>query len=122
MKQSIKYLLYLIDEILIGGFLIALLYYFCITLWISLSILVIYLAIVLVITYFHLPQFKQPATGNEGIIGKKGVVVDTLDPEGTVQIRGELWHAESLNGAIQKQENVIVQHVDGLQLFVTKMN
>ena len=63
---------------------------------------------------------KQAGTGREGLIGKKAVVKEALDPEGTVFFKGELWTAISEKGQVEHGEEVIISGVDGLTLQVTK--
>jgi len=63
---------------------------------------------------------KQAGTGREELIGKKAVVKETLDPEGTVFFKGELWAAISEKGQVEPGEEVIISGVDGLTLQVTK--
>lgn len=58
---------------------------------------------------------KKPT---EGMIGRKGKVVNKLAPEGLVKIGGELWTAESENGEIQPGVEVIVVKQDRLKLLV----
>jgi membrane-bound serine protease (ClpP class) len=63
---------------------------------------------------------KQASTGREDLIGKKGVVRETLDPEGTVFYQGEFWTAISKSGKINTGEEVIITRIDGLKLTVVK--
>lgn len=121
MRQSIKFLLIITDEILIGGFLIFLLYYFGLDLWVYGLLLVIIGAILIFMPYIFLPQLKKPVTGAEGMIGRTGVAVETLNPTGMVRIRGELWSAESLDNKIEKGEKVVVENLNGLNLLVKKL-
>jgi membrane-bound serine protease (ClpP class) len=65
---------------------------------------------------------KQASTGREGLIGKTAVVRTTLEPEGTVFLKGEGWSAESEEGKIKTGEEVTITRVDGLKLWVTKKN
>ena len=122
MRTLLKFLLIIIDEIIIGVFLIFLLFYFGITLWISGVIVIILAAIVIFIAYIFLPQLKKPVTGAEGMVGKIGVVVETLNPNGTVRIRGELWNAVSVNNrSIGSGERIVVEKINDLYLFVKKL-
>ena len=122
MRTLLKFLLIIIDEIIIGVFLIFLLFYFGITLWISGVIVIILAAIVIFIAYIFLPQLKKPVTGAEGMVGKIGVVVETLNPNGTVRIRGELWNAVSVNNRfIGSGEKIVVEKINDLNLFVKKL-
>lgn len=61
---------------------------------------------------------RQPAAGIESIIGGRGRVVKTLEPEGLVKIGGELWRAESDGMQIAVGDEVIVIGRDGSRLIV----
>ena len=50
--------------------------------------------------------------------GTTGVVVKTLDPDGFVKFRGELWSCTSQAGHIEKGTRVVVVKQDGLKLVV----
>ena len=63
---------------------------------------------------------KQAATGREELIGKRAVVKEALDPEGTVFYKGELWAAISEKGRIEADEEVIITAMDGLILNVVR--
>ena len=120
MRQSIKFLLTTTDEILIGGFLIFLLLYFGVEMWLSGLLVVILAAIITFKAYIFLPQLKKPVTGIEGMIGITGVSVETLNPNGMVRVKGELWNAESIDGMIGREEKIVVETVNGLELLVKK--
>lgn len=63
---------------------------------------------------------KQAGTGREELIGKKAVVKETLDPEGTIFFKGELWAAITEKEQVEPGEEVIISGVDGLTLQVIK--
>jgi len=54
------------------------------------------------------------------MIGLRGISKDRLDPSGYIFVRGELWKAKVIEEGpeIEKGENVIIQGVRGLTLFV----
>ncbi len=58
-------------------------------------------------------------SGAEGLVGLTGVVTKALDPEGSVQVHGELWNAVC-DDTIGEGETVVVQQVDGLKVKVKK--
>jgi membrane-bound ClpP family serine protease len=60
--------------------------------------------------------------GMPNMIGTKGRVTSTLNPEGWVRIRGELWSAKSLSGDIQPGQDVIVTGQKRLKLEVKESN
>lgn len=65
-------------------------------------------------------RFKIGA-GKEEMIGKTAVVTTTLDPKGTVFIEGEQWTAISEEDRIEPGEEVTISRVDGLKIYVTKI-
>ena len=64
---------------------------------------------------------KRATTGKEEIIGRRAVVREKIDPEGTVFFKGELWSAVSDSGPIEIGEEVTVTEIDGLILRVNKI-
>ena len=66
---------------------------------------------------------RKPETGNEGMIGRKGITTDDLIPgeTGKIKIGGEIWNAES-NEPIGMGERVVVIEASttSLQLKVKK--
>lgn len=44
-------------------------------------------------------RHKKAATGELDLVGHEAVVETTLEPEGAVLVRGELWRARSISGA-----------------------
>ena len=62
----------------------------------------------------------RTTTGMEGLLGKIGVVKETLNPEGRVLVHGEVWSAES-DTVISVGEKVSVEVVKGLKIQVRKV-
>ncbi len=63
---------------------------------------------------------KQAATGREELVGKRAVVKEALNPEGTIFYKGERWAAISEDERIEPGEEVIITAVDGLTLHVVR--
>ena len=63
---------------------------------------------------------RKPMLGLLTLVGGKGKVVSTLDPEGVIRINGELWGARSAAQKIDVGEEVIVQRQDRTKLIVVK--
>ena len=63
-------------------------------------------------------QRRKGVTGIEGLIGVKGEAFTSLEPTGTVMVKGEIWNAESLTGKIGKGERIIVKQMKHLKLYV----
>ena len=65
---------------------------------------------------------RRATTGAEGLVGRVGVVVVACDPEGYVQVEGELWRASCEEGA-GVGEQVVVERVEsGLMLVVAAVH
>ena len=58
-------------------------------------------------------------TGAEALAGMTAEVVEDLDPQGRVRLRGELWNA-SAPSPVRAGERVVVRGVDGLRLEVER--
>lgn len=63
---------------------------------------------------------KKPEAGLSDMVGSRGEVVKSLDPEGMVRIRGELWKAKSAGRKIKAGVEVTVVGREGLKLIVRK--
>jgi len=63
---------------------------------------------------------RQASTGREELVGKTALVKAALEPEGMVLYRGERWTAISEEGPVESGEEVIINKVDSLKLYVTK--
>jgi membrane-bound serine protease (ClpP class) len=65
-------------------------------------------------------QRRRKSTGAEGMIGEIAIAKTSLDPTGTVLAEGELWTAASEGGRVEPGEEVIINKVEGLKLWVAK--
>jgi membrane protein implicated in regulation of membrane protease activity len=63
---------------------------------------------------------RRKVAGSEGMIGTVGMVMEPLNPEGTVKVKDEYWKARSVEGDIMVGEEVEVMGVTGLKLEVKK--
>ena len=120
MRNSLKFILLIIDEVLIIGLFIFLFIYFSVNLQIVGILTIILVLIVAFMSYIFLPQLKRPVTGVEGMIGSSGITLEKLDPVGQVRIKGEIWNGESINGTIKEGEKIIVEKVKNLNLVVKR--
>jgi len=70
-------------------------------------------------TFFFLRWSKRrrAAVGVEALVGKVGVAVSDLWPEGQVKLDGEIWRARCAGGC-DSGTKVVVRAVDGLTLVV----
>jgi len=65
-------------------------------------------------------QRRRKVTGAEGMIGTIAIAKTPLDPTGTVLAQGELWTATSEGGKVTPGEEVIINKVEALKLWVAK--
>ena len=66
-------------------------------------------------------QRRPAVTGTQGMIGEIGESYTPLIPEGKIRIRGELWHAISLDGNLDAGTKVRAEAVENLTLKVRKV-
>jgi len=64
---------------------------------------------------------NKVTTGAEGMMGQSAIVVDDLNPSGTVLVRGEYWKALA-PGHVAASEPVRITGIDGLTLRVEPMS
>ena len=62
-------------------------------------------------------QRRKASVGVESLVGKRGVAVDSLLPQGQVRVNGELWKAHCEDGC-EPGSSVVVRGIDGLVLEV----
>lgn len=60
---------------------------------------------------------RRSAVGVETIVGRHGVAVGELSPEGQVKVDGEIWRALCPDGC-DAGTDIVVRSVDGLTLRV----
>jgi membrane-bound ClpP family serine protease len=95
--------------------------WFQVDLWlVILGIIVIAAFIVLAINRGILAHRRTVSAGKEDLIGKTALVKVTLDPEGIVLFKGERWTAISESGRVEPGEEVTINKVDSLKLYVAK--
>jgi membrane-bound serine protease (ClpP class) len=66
-------------------------------------------------------QKGKPVTGIEGFIGEVGIVLEDLDPAGTVRVHGEIWRAESTEGKLEVGTKIKVVSMENFKLIVAKV-
>ncbi len=62
-------------------------------------------------------QKRKPTTGKEGLVGEQGKVVESLSPEGSIEVHGEIWNAIA-DEKIKKNQKVEIVEVDPKHLIV----
>jgi len=63
---------------------------------------------------------QRPALGYEGMVGEVGIAKTRLNPEGFVLVHGERWRAMGLDAPVEPGEEVVVERVEGLRVFVRR--
>ncbi len=66
-------------------------------------------------------QKRKGVTGLEAMTGLSGIAMDQLEPDGRVQVQGEIWNASSIGGNINKGEAVRINAIKKLILYVEKV-
>ena len=99
---------------------------FVIELWLIIVLIIVgiicVVAFIAVTTIWGIRAHRlQVAAGREDLIGKTAEVKVAMNPKGMVFIQGEQWTAISESGRVEPGEEVIVNKVDGLKLYVTKI-
>jgi membrane-bound ClpP family serine protease len=88
--------------------------------------IILVIALVIIAFFFIMHKAVVPSlrrrkvTGAEGMIGMTGKVIESLKPEGTIEIKGEYWTAKSVEGEIRAGDVVEVMEIDGLMLKVRR--
>jgi membrane-bound serine protease (ClpP class) len=62
-------------------------------------------------------QRRQASVGVQSLVGKRGVAIDALWPDGQVRIEGEIWAARC-RGGCDPGSAVVVRRIEGLVLEV----
>jgi membrane-bound ClpP family serine protease len=129
MKKNIKdYLVIsasLLDDVIIIGQVILILRIFHVKIPLPEAILLglAFVALIFITYKFLAPAYRRRiTTGAEGLIGRKGRVVEPLAPEGVVQIEDEYWKAKAVDGNVNAGETVEIVELDGLLLKVKTEN
>lgn len=92
-----------------------------VSLWIIIpSVLFIALFFLFAVSMGLNAQRRKAVTGQKGIMGEKGVVVKMLNPEGQVEVHGEIWKAES-EEKLNKGAKVEVIGINGLKIQVRSL-
>ncbi len=87
--------------------------------------LIYYIVILMIAAYCHYlmmwSMHATPRTGLDAMIGEKARAIRDIDPEGKVELRGEIWSAVSANGRIPAGEPVRIVAARKLILTVSRL-
>ena len=65
---------------------------------------------------------QQVQTGQEGMLGKKGLVIQDINPEGKIQYAGEIWDAKTKGDRFSRGDQVKICGVQGLVCLVEEIS
>jgi len=122
-KNILKVLSILADEIVVGIFLFFILPRAGIEVPLKPALAVIGFLIfkdVIAVKFLWEVFDKMVEVGPEALIGKEAMVVEELNPKGVVKIGNELWIAECVNGTAKRGEKVKVIEVRSTRLLVER--
>jgi membrane protein implicated in regulation of membrane protease activity len=124
MKVFRRYLLFQIP-----GWLLAAIILICLHHWVNLPLwavtgifLLVVLKDLILYPFVSIAYSSTAKVGVEQLIGQSGIASENIDPQGYVQVRGELWLAKLAPGArpIPQGSRVRVQSAQGMTLVVTQ--
>ncbi|EHR77875.1 membrane protein [Thermococcus litoralis DSM 5473] len=122
-KNALKTLSILADEIAVGIFLFFILPRAGINVPLKPALAVIAFLIfkdVIAVKFLWEVFEKKAEVGPEALIGKEALVVEELMPKGVVKVGNELWIAECINGTAKRGEKVKIIQVRGTKLLVER--
>jgi membrane-bound ClpP family serine protease len=64
---------------------------------------------------------QQVLTGLEGMLGKKGLVIEDIDPEGKIKYFSEIWGAATKGNRFLKGQHVMICGIRGMMLLVEEI-
>ena len=62
---------------------------------------------------------RRTSTGSEGMIGRTGVAISDVAPEGKVRVMGQIWNATSAD-PLAAGDEIQVTATEGLRLHVAR--
>jgi len=116
----LKAFLLLLDEILIAGIIIVVLWRLGVQVpfWAYIVAGVACAGLYWFLYRILLDQRRKSPVSSDSIVGLRGRCVTALDPEGLVRVQGETWKAVSNCGTVAEGVEVTVEDVRGLMLVV----
>ncbi|MGM0686978.1 MAG: NfeD family protein [Promethearchaeati archaeon] len=116
----LKAFILLLDEILIAGGVIFVLWKLGVPIpfWVYILAGVACAAAYWLLYRIVLDQGKKSPVGHDGMIGLTGTTITSLNPEGLVRVQGETWKAASRCGVVVEEAEVLIEDLQGLTLIV----
>ena len=122
-KDWLKVLVLLLDEVAVIFIVILALRFFEIKLPLPVTVIIALIAgaLIFIVHKAVIPSFhKKQVTGREGMLGQQCIVVKSLTPIGVVTVEGEYWKAKSADENIEVDEEVEIIGIDRLTLRVQR--
>ncbi len=66
-------------------------------------------------------QKRKAVTGLEAMVGLTGIALEALEPNGQVNVKGEIWNASAVTDHIEKGEVIRINAIKKLVLYVEKV-
>ena len=86
----------------------------------------LYIVILIAAAYCNIVMFwsmrAKPKTGIEAMIGKAALVIEDINPEGKIEITGEMWAATAGGKRITAGKPVKILKANGLVLVVEALD
>jgi membrane protein implicated in regulation of membrane protease activity len=122
----LRYALFQVPALILLGFSLFLIRQWVnIPVWLIWGIIGFWLAKDVILFPFTWRSYDQnPARDANAMVGLRGIAQEHLAPSGYIQVHGELWQAEVMEGGqpIDKGEGIRVQGTRGLTLLVRPDN
>ena len=92
-------------------------------LWILLPVGKVLVSVLFYLLFVKRILRQRPRHGLWSIVGRKARTLATLNPDGQIQVDGEIWTARSLNGdAIPADRDVLIREIRGRLLLVETLD
>ncbi len=116
----LKAFLLLLDEILIAGLIIFVLWRLGVQVpvWAYVLAGVACAALYWLLYRIVLDQRKKSPVGCDSMVGLTGKSMTSLNPEGLVRVQGEIWQAVSRCGVVTEGAEVVIEDLQNLTLLV----
>lgn len=115
-----KAFILLLDEMLIAGLIIFVLWRFGVPIpfWAYILAAAVCAALYWLLYRIVLDQRRRSPVGCDGMVGLTGKSITSLDPEGLIRVQGEIWQAVSRCGVVTEGAEVVIEDFQNLTLVV----
>jgi len=89
---------------------------------IALTIYLIILAVSLLLYFLIIKaMMAKPRVGKEAMLGKTGIVIQDIAPEGRIEYASEIWNAMTDNKIFSVGEKVVIRGFSGMNILVEEV-